>query len=184
MANSSFVITINTPLSSTEMTSRYLLAASTPRNECMALSGFFKRLADGLSPGAFDCQYSPSAPVRASGTLTLTYASIANNDTCVIGGTTLTCVTGTPSGFTQFKKQTDATVTAANLVAAITGNTTLNKLVTAANVAGVVTITALVPGVIGNQITLVGSTGIVAGAANFVSGAGGAASAKVTYSRG
>ena len=75
------------------------------------------------------------------GTLTLTYASISNNDTCVVGLTTLTCVTGTPSGGAQFKKQTDATKTASNLVACVNANTTLNKYVVASNVAGVVTIT-------------------------------------------
>lgn len=183
MANTSFVITIQTPLTNAQMNAKYLGASSNPRNECRSLSHLFKRIEDGLTSASFTVAYSPNAPVNASDTLTLTYASIANNDTCVIGGTTLTCVTGTPSGFTQFKKQTDATVTAVNLVAAITGNTTLNKLVTATSALGVVTITAISPGVMGNQITLVGSTGIVAASANFTLGAGGAATAAVTYTR-
>lgn len=183
MANTSFVITISTPLTNAQMNAKYLLSSTNARNECVALSALFKRIADGLTPASFDVQYSPNAPVKATNTLTLTFASIANLDTCVIAGTTLTCVTGTPSGFTQFKKLTDATVTAANLVAAITGNTTLNKIVSATSVAGVVTITALIPGVLGNQMPLVGSTGIVAGTALFASGAGGAATAAVNFVR-
>ena len=183
MANSSFVITVSTPWSVAEM-QRYIASTSSPRNECRALSHMFKRLEDGLMPGSLSVQTSANAPVRATNTLTLTYASISNNDTFVLQGTTYTCVTGTPSGAVQFKKQTDATVTAANLVAAVNANTTSNKLCFASNVAGVVTFTLLAYGAVGNQATLVGSTGMVAGAATFASGAGGAETVILNYTRG
>lgn len=183
MANSSFVITISTPITSATMVNKYLLSSTVPRNECTALSTLFKRIADGLTPASFDVQYNSAAPVRATNTLTLTYASISNNDTCVIAGTTLTCVTGTPSGSAQFKKQTDATVTATNLVNCINANPTLSALMTATSVAGVVTMTIKIPGALGNQVPLVGSTGMAAGAATFANGAGGATSTVVTYTR-
>jgi phage tail sheath gpL-like len=144
-------------------------------------ANLLRAFAGGSALGNVDVQRSDNDPVRAAQTATLTYASISNNDTVVIAGTTLTCVTGTPSGYTQFKKQTDATVTAANMVAAITGNTTLNKFVSATSTAGVVTITCRVPGTIGNTLTLVGSTGIVAGGAVFASGAGGSESTQTAY---
>jgi hypothetical protein len=186
MANTSLVIVVSTPRSVADLAG-LLKDTTDPRGEMRALSHYFKRLEQGCDKGVGSTVYvqdSASAPVRATNTLTLTYASISNNDTCVVAGTTLTCVTGTPSGGAQFKKQTDATVTAANLVACVNANTTLNKLMFASNVAGVVTLTLLSFGKIGNQTPLVGSTGIVVGAAAFASGAGGAETVAVSYSRG
>lgn len=183
MSNTTFTITLTSPRPQADL-ARFIKDTSDPRGECRALEHLFERLAGGLESGSFDVQTSASAPVRASATLTLTYASISNNDTCVVGLTTLTCVTGTPSGGAQFKKVTDAPTTAANLVACVNANTTLNKYVVASNVAGVVTITCLTPGVIGNQVALTGSTGMVASATYLASGAGGCETVKVNYSRG
>ena len=183
MSNSTFVITLQSPRSVADL-ARFIKDTTNPREQALALQHLFTRLKGGEESGNFDVQTSASAPVRATNTLTLTYASISNNDTTVVAGTTLTCVTGTPSGAAQFKKVTDATTTAANLVACINANTTLNVLMKASNVAGVVTLTLHTPGKIGNQVPLVGSTGIVAGAATFASGAGGCELAPVNYSRG
>lgn len=180
--SSSLVITLKMGRASGDLT-RFIKDTSNPRNECRSLAHLFERLGAGLEAASFDVQTSANAPVKASTTLTLTFASISNNDTCVVAGVTLTCVTGTPSG-AQFKKVTDATTTAANLVALINSNTTTSKLVKAANALGVVTISALIPGAIGNFITLVGSTGMVAGAATLGSGAGGAETVAVNFSRG
>lgn len=185
MSNTSLVITVSTPRSVADLAT-LLKDTSDPRGEMRVLSHFFKRIEQGDDKGGGTTVYvsdSASAPVRATNTLTLTYASISNNDTVVIAGTTLTCVTGTPSG-AQFKKQTDATVTAANLVALINSNATLKLLMKASNVAGVVTMTLLQFGAIGNQTPLVGSTGMVVGAATFASGAGGAETVAVSYARG
>ena len=186
MANNTFVIVVSTPRVTGDLTN-LIKDTSDPRGEMRSLSHYFKRLEQGCDKGVGTTVYvsrSTTAPVRATNTLTLTYASISNNDTCVVAGTTLTCVTGTPSGGAQFKKQTDATVTAGNLVACVNANTTLNKLMVASNVAGVVTLTLIAFGAIGNQTPLVGSTGIVVGAATFANGAGGAEIANVSYGRG
>lgn len=186
MANKTLVIVVSTPRSTGDVTA-LIKDTNDPRGEMRGLSHFFKRLEEGCDKGAGTtvyASYSTAAPVRATNTLTLTYASISNNDTTVPAGVTLTCVTGTPSGQAQFKKVTDATTTAANLVACVNANTTLNKLMSASNVAGVVTLTLNVFGAIGNQATLVGSTGMVAGAATFANGAGGSEVAQTSYSRG
>lgn len=186
MANKTFVIVVSTPRATGDITSM-IKDTSDPRGEMRALSHYFKRLEEGCDKGVGSTvyvSYSTSAPVRATNTLTLTYASISNNDTCVVAGTTLTCVTGTPSGQSQFKKQTDATVTATNLVTCINAHTTLSKLMVASSALGVVTLTLITFGAIGNQTPLVGSTGMVVGAAAFASGAGGAEVANVSYSRG
>lgn len=185
MANKTLVIVVSTPRATGDVTA-LIKDTTAPRNEMIELSNYFKRLAAGTDKGVGNTvyvSYSTSAPVRATNTLTLTYASISNNDTVVIAGTTLTCVTGTPSG-AQFKKETDATTTATNLKVLVNANTTLNKLMVASSAAGVVTLTLITFGAIGNQTPLVGSTGIVVGAAAFASGAGGAEVANVSYSRG
>lgn len=180
MANSTYVLTFQTAL---DITTYPVKSTTMPFEETRALRNFIQRIESGALATSYTAQTSTSAPVNASGTFTLTYASISNNDTCIIGKTTLTCVTGTPSG-AQFKKETDATVTAANLAALINANTTLNKYVSATSALGVVTITCLTPGVLGNQIALTGSTGIVASATYMASGAGGAETVAVTYHRG
>lgn len=160
----------------------YLKQSADARGECKALSTLFSKLASGAISGSVLAQKGTAAAVRASGTFTLTYNSISNNDTCVVGGITLTCVTGTPTG-AQFKKQTDATVTAANLAALINSLTTLNIYVSATSALGVVTITANQAGVTGNLIGLTGSAGIAASAAALASGASNN-TAPTTYSRG
>lgn len=188
MANKTFVITISTPRAVQDLTDRFQKDTGSPRNEAIALAKWFESIAAGGEPGntSFDVQNSASAPVRAHGTITLTYASISANDTVTLGGTVLTCVTGTPSG-AQFKKVTDGPTTATNLAALINANTTLNKLVSAAAASGVVTLTALTPGAIGNQFTLATSNGTgfaLSPSAALGSGAGGCETAAVNYSRG
>lgn len=183
MANSSFAVILSTPLSQTEMTGRYVGKSSLPHEQMRKLTHLFRRLDEGLTQGIVSAYTSANAPVRATNTVTLTYASISNSDTVVIGTVTLTVVTGTPSGQAQFKKLTDATTTAANLVACVNAHTTLSKLMVASNLAGVVTLTMLAPGLIGNQVPLTGSTGMVAGASYFANGAGGIETVPVSYSR-
>lgn len=182
MANTSFNVAVSTPLTVATM-GRFIRNTTDPRQQASLLSQMFSRIAAGLLPCNIDVQTSGSPPVRATNTLTLTYASIANNDTCVVAGVTLTCVTGTPTSV-QFKKQTDATVTAANLAALINTLSTVSRYCSATSAAGVVTITVNTPGLVGNFVPLVGSTGIVAGAATFAGGTGGLETAAVNYALG
>lgn len=166
----------------------FVRSSTDPRGEATALSHLFKRLAAGTISGSIIAQKAAVAAVRASGTITTIYAELGAADVVVIAGITITCVTGTPSGFTQWKKVTDATVTSANLAAAINGLTTLNIYVSATSALGVVTVTANQAGVIGNLISLAetsaSATGLVVSAAALAGGTGGASSAPVTYSRG
>lgn len=180
MSNTSLVLVFQTA----RPVSEYPVKSSTAAwEEIRSIRNLVQKIESGAWPASFTAQTSASAPVCASGTFTLTYASISNNDTAIIGKTTLTCVTGTPTTG-QFKKQTDATVTAANMAAAINADSTLGKIVHATSALGVVTITALMPGALGNEVGLTGSTGIVAGASYLASGAGGAETVAVTYSKG
>ena len=87
----------------------------------------------------------------ATGTATL--ASVVATDTIVIGGVTLTA-DNSLQDTTHFKVGGSNTATAANLVTTIGANTSLTRLVQATSALGVVTIACLVPGTIGNLVTL------------------------------
>jgi hypothetical protein len=138
-------------------------------------------LNDGSVLGSVDVHYSSSAPVAASATITLTYANIDANDTVTIANVVMTAKASGANGTSEFNKETNATVTAANLVTAINANTTLSKIVSASSVAGVVTVTSLVKGVIGNGLALATSDATAFALVAFASGAGGQNGAPVSY---
>ncbi len=96
--------------------------------------------------------------VYATGTAT--FASVVATNTLVIGGVTITAVA---SGATsvQFNVGASDTATAANAVTTINALTTLNKVVQASSSAGVITISSLIPGTIGNLITLSTNAGTI-----------------------
>ena len=121
-----------------------------------------------------------TAPAAASGTVVLTYASIANNDTVTLGNTVLTCVTAAPSG-AQFQKVTDGPTTATNLAALINSNATTSALFSATAVSSTVTITCLQKGVLGNAVGLTTSNGTGFAVTAPSGGAGGPSGAPNTY---
>ena len=93
------------------------------------------------------------ASACATQAVTCTQASASDGvDTIVIGGTTLTAKT-TPTTTAHYAIATTDATYAASMAAAINANATISKLVRATSAAGVVTITALYPGPIGNLIT-------------------------------
>jgi phage tail sheath gpL-like len=173
------VLTINT--SRTDIADRLVKDVSLRHEWFSEMTSYLKALDSRVEDGTVHFQYNGSAaPVAASGTLTLTYNSITASDTVVIAGVTLTAVTGTPST-DEFKKETSATKTASNLVAAIQANATLNAILDASSALGVVTVAVKQKGVLGNQVTLVGSAGMVASAAKLAGGTGGATSVAVSF---
>lgn len=101
---------------------------------------------------------------KASGTITL--SSMVATDTITINGTTFTCVASGATG-NQFNVGGTDTITAANAAAAINASATANvsKAVVATSALAVITITALVPGYMGNLGTLaISAHGSVSGA--------------------
>lgn len=109
---------------------------------------FFKKCVSGAHPATIQTKINA---VKASGTIT--FSSIANNDTITVAGTVFTAKTSGATG-NQFNLGADDTAAAAAAVIAINASTENDGLVIATSALGVVTITALVPGELGNLIGL------------------------------
>lgn len=169
----SLALVIKTPKTETNFSK-----AGQPRTNMKKIVNLLTGIMSGASRGAVYIQSSSSDPVAATATATITYADIADNDTIVILGVTLTCVVGTPTA-NQFKKETDATVTAANLAAAINANATLAKYVTASSALGVVTLTVNMLGALGNFLAAITKTGTGIALVQWTGGTGGAGTAAV-----
>jgi len=89
--------------------------------------------------------------VKAAGTVTFTSTGPTNGQTCTLAGVTFTAQTGaaTPGDATFQINATPATV-AANLAAQINAYAAFAGVLSATSLLGVVTITASVPGLVGN----------------------------------
>ena len=113
----------------------------------LALGRFLEAIGSGFYPGTIE---HSSGAVRATATITFTGAPV-NNETCSILGTTFTAKTSGATG-NQFNIGGTETITAANLAAAINASATASVTgsITASSSAGVVTMTARVPGAAGN----------------------------------
>lgn len=169
MANT-VVLTITTGSEATQTIKNiFLKPTSIQREQARAVGDYFLAAAAGLRTCSFDSQVNGGASVAASGTYTFSGAASAS-DTVLINGVTFTAETSGATG-NQWNIGSSATQTATNLAAAINGSATagINTIVSATSALGVVTITALVKGTIGNAVTI--AKGTDSGSVNTVSGA-------------
>lgn len=114
----------------------------------LKIVNFMKKVVSGSHPASVLTRINS---VKATGTITL--SSHVATDTVTVNGITFTCVASGATG-NQYNVGADDTATAVNLVAALNANTTLDGMIVATSALGVVTVTALVPGELGNAITL------------------------------
>ncbi len=91
--------------------------------------------------------------IQAAGTLTVAAGGSANNEACTILNVTLTGKTASTAN-NEFTVSATAATQAANMAAAINASTDLAGKVTASANLGVVTITSIVPGLLGNGFQL------------------------------
>jgi phage tail sheath gpL-like len=127
-------------------------------------------------------QRSDTDPVAASGTFTL--VSAIATDAITIGTITMTA-TSTPT--TDLHWEIDGasdTLDAASLAAAINANPTLSKVVVASSAAGVVTVTALQKGLVGNQIPISSADATITASGAFLTGGTGGSDSTLTVYRG
>ena len=126
----------------------------------LKLKDYFKMITSGIRPGTVQTKVNA---VKATGTITL--SSHVNTNTVTINGVVLTCGTDYSGA--------DDTAKATSLAAAINANTTLDGMVVATSALGVVTLTALVPGELGNAVTLAISANGSVSAARMAGGTNG-----------
>lgn len=122
-------------------------------------NGFLRllKLIDGVitSGGRVRASVDESTPVSATGTVTLTQASLTAGDIVYVGGFALTAVAGTADATQgQWSKDTSSTAAATSLALAINTFAATRQLVSATSSVGVVTITSREPGQPGNRISL------------------------------
>jgi phage tail sheath gpL-like len=157
-------------------------STSNPKEYAKKLENYIKAISSGSKMAQIEQLTDDTDLARASATCTV--ASIQADDTVTINGVTLTGK-ASPSGELQFDSDGSDTVVATALVACINANSSLTGICTAANVAGVVTISAYCKGLIGNAITLASSDGSrLAVSAARLAGGTGMGEAPVTYNLG
>jgi phage tail sheath gpL-like len=175
-------ISLRSELSQQGLIDRYKLGSGNVREQCVALSDLFRSIAGGITAASFVVNTSATNPVEATATITLNNCT---TDTVTIGTVTLTG-SAAPANQNEFDTSGGSnTLDAAALATCINAHTTLSTFLTASSANAVVTITAKVPGVIGNQIPLseTGATITVSGAF-FTGGTGGATGTATSYSAG
>lgn len=138
-----------------------------------AMAAYFAGIGAGIQPLSTMDMYG--APVQATGTIV--GDTVVATDTAVIGGFTLTAVA---SGATanQFNVGASDTLTMAALAAKINGHATISQYVTASADGTTVTLTAVLPGAMGNGIALAATGGLSIGgsATRLASGSNGTSS--------
>ena len=159
MAKSLIVLTHNE--SSADMQELILAETGNRFKAGSKLIKYFRSLMGGAKSVSV---YIGETAVQASGTVTLS-AHVAT-DTVTVNGVVFTCMASGATG-NQYNVGGSDTITGDNLAAAINASATalLSGYVTAANVAGVVTVTSVTPGLAGNMFTLaISAHGSVSGA--------------------
>lgn len=142
-----------TDLSAADMNEKLGVADSGPHR----IVGRVENVLQGVVSGRVGANMKVTVnALKASGTVTL--ASVLAADTVTVAGTVFTAVSGTPVG-AQFDISGTDTADAASLVAAINAHATVSKYVVASSALGVVTLTAVVAGHLGNLVTLASSNG-------------------------
>jgi len=158
--------------------------SSAGREAIREIVNHLQSLASGNENGTVYAHSSASDPVAASATITVAAADA--DDTVTIGKTVLTAK-ASPSTEAQWSQAGTDTEDAASLVAKINAHSVLSLLVSAANEAGVVTVTSLIRGAVANHIALVSSNGVrlaVTGSGYLASGTGGSENTAMIYAFG
>lgn len=120
------------------------------------LSGF----GAGLRNATIKQTHDDVATDKAAVVVTFVYATVADQDTMVIGGVTLKAVTGAPAVETEFRKVTDLATLIANFCTTFNAHSTLSLVMSAAVTGtGEVTITYKEPGISGNYVQCARETG-------------------------
>lgn len=130
------------------------------KSECdlvpLALPGLqnFENWLSGVSAGLRSGLFSFNVgAVQAVGSITQTSTGAANDETLTVAGVTFTAKTSGATG-NQWNRSDTVATSATNLAASINASADTNIYVSASASEGVVTVTVLQPGVLGNLVTI------------------------------
>ena len=142
-----------------QLTIEYSQSAASFRSVCdLAPLGLpaienFANFVNGVAGSMYPSKFTfYTGAVKATGTIVSSAGGAANGETCTILGVTFTAVTSGATG-AQFNISATAATQAANIASAINAYSAFSGIITAAVTSGgTVTVTAVVPGVIGNGL--------------------------------
>jgi hypothetical protein len=179
---SSVVLTVKSSATQALLNQKLKLSGK-PKTGTQAVVQFFKDLLSGQQVGILDVQTGSADPVAASGTFTL--ASVIATDAFTIGTETFV-FSSNPANENQIEVDgADNTADAAAAAAAINAHSVIGKIVSATSALGVVTVTALQKGVVGNMIPISDAdTTITTSGAFLTGGTGGVDSSATQYALG
>lgn len=121
-----------------------------PYEGLQSLSSYAMAVAGGQQAAKLTCNVGA---VKASGTIVQTSTGAANGETFKLLGVTFTALTsGATPGAAEWNRNNTVATSAANLAAAINGYADFDGIITASASGGTVTVTSVVPGVIGNGL--------------------------------
>jgi diphthamide biosynthesis methyltransferase len=148
---------------------KYQTQAANAEVEASLIENLMAALGTGVRNGSMVVNIGDGTAAQASGTITYSAPTVAG-DTIIINGVTLTAVASGATGL-QYNVGATATIQAANLVNAINNGVSalISSTVVATSALGVVTLTAVQAGIVGNAITT--AKGVDTGAVVTVSGA-------------
>ena len=141
--------------STADIQARFITYSLSKMTFLVALQNFFNRIIAGTNDAKVVAVIDDGNAASATDTITFTASNTAA-DTVLINGVTLTCVaSGAVNNQWNIGAGT-ATQQAAAFVAAVNASTTslVSGLVSASNLAGVVTLTSTIPGIAGNSVTV------------------------------
>lgn len=149
---------------------QFTTPTAAPKEHAKKLQNYFRAIGAGIKMATFEQFNSATASVKAA--TTATCATVVADNTLTIAGVTLTAK-ASPSSQSEFLRSANNTTQAAAIAACINAHTSLLGIVTATSSGAVVTITAALPGPLGNLVTTVGTVTTLACAnATLVGGAG------------
>ena len=180
---STLVLQIHTELSQTEVKNRLQHLTNGPREALVNTQVLLKGIANRQRRSKIYVSTSAAAPVAATGTFTL--VSVVATDACTIGTTTFT-FTSTPSLNTDVEVDgADDAADALALATVINAHPVVGQIVRASAASNVVTLTAVVRGVVGNFIPISDADTTITTSGSFLTGgAGGSTEASTTLSLG
>ncbi len=133
----------------------------------LKLKSWIKTFTSGMQPAVVQTKVNAA---KATGTITLN--GFVADDTVTINGIGFTGK-GTPAAATEFTIGGTDILTAVSAIGTFNGHTTLDGMIIASSSLSVMTVTALIPGEIGNAVTIAISAHGSVSAARLASGTNG-----------